>query len=324
MSKNFLAGNGKFRTERGWSLGSIVAVLSLLLFSSNVLLTKAASARVSVNVGYFVSIIVNVIFAAILVASEHLVLHMPFTWNWVSFVKYIVAGSLTTFLGRLTYFIAIDRLGATRASTFQVASPVLTAVLAWIFLREALSPLQDFGIFFAILGLIVITGKLGTKGERHKATDHAAPSTGVRGPNAVWIALLSMTAYGVGNLLRGSAVRAWNDPVFGGLIGACVGLVAFAVTHPAQLARLSEIRKADRQGLLMYSIGGACTILAQISVLIAMRYLPIGVVTLVSMSQPLLVIPLGHFLLRGKDRISWRTGLGGLLTMMGLILAVRP
>jgi hypothetical protein len=48
----------------------------------------------------------------------------------------------------------------------------------------------------------------------------------------------SSLAYAIGNVLRGSAVRSWNEPILGALIGAACGLalqVAFSAGKGAWL-----------------------------------------------------------------------------------------
>lgn len=302
-------------------MGSMIAILSLFLFSFNVLLTKAASSKINVDLGYLISIWMNVVVGLLLVLGEHILWHKGFIWNWRGFFEFVAAGGLTTFLGRLTYFFAIDKLGAGRASTMQVASPVVTVVLAWFLLGEALSPLQTVGCVCSISGLLIISARSGALRQRSSgeaAMGEVKPVVS----NGIWFAVASLAAYGVGNLFRGDAVHNWNDPIFGGFIGALVGLFAYASTHKWSLFRMSEVRQADRRAVLMYSMGGLCTILAQISVLFAMDYLPTGIVTIVSMSQPLLVVPLGHFLLRNTEQFTWRTLMGSSLTLAGLILAV--
>lgn len=313
-------------------MGEVMAFLSLLCFSGNVLLTKAASSRLNVQIGYFASICVNVFIAIVMVVFEHSVLHNPFHWMWRGFIYYVLAGCLTTYVGRLTYFHAIVRLGAAKASTIQVASPVFTVVLAFLTIKEVLSAVEWAGCLCTVLGLFVVTYVPGIfskhrerSDERGIVKDVGSLTRPLNEPSAAKgnaFAFLSMSAYGAGNIFRGEGVRHWNDPVFGGFVGALVGLVAFIVTTPRQVYRLRALKNADRRALLMYCFGGLCTITAQMSVLFAMRYMPIGIVTVISMSQPLIVVPLTYLLFKESGRMTARTIYGSLITLIGLILAV--
>ncbi|GMA64896.1 DMT family transporter [Alicyclobacillus fastidiosus] len=313
-------------------MGEVMAFLSLLCFSCNVLLTKAASSRLNVQLGYFASICVNVFVALAMVCFEHGVLHNPFHWMWRGFIDYVVAGCLTTYIGRLTYFHAIARLGAAKASSIQVASPVFTVVLACLTIREVLSLVEWVGCLCTVLGLFFVTYVPGTFSKRREPASKREIETSVERLNASrdgsrtgkgnTFAFLSLSAYGAGNIFRGEGVRHWNDPVFGGFLGALVGLIAFIMTNPRIVHAVKALKNADKKALLMYCLGGLCTITAQMSVLFAMRYMPIGIVTVISMSQPLIVVPLTYLIFKETGQITRQTIYGSLITLVGLVLVV--
>lgn len=50
----------------------------------------------------------------------------------------------------------------------------------------------------------------------------------------------------------------------------------------------------------------------------AMRYAPVSIVTLISLSTPILVMPLGYFLLQNREGLLPRTVLGSSIILMGI------
>lgn len=47
-------------------MGETLAILALVLFSANTIMTKLASAKLNMNTGFLISVWVNVLFAAVL------------------------------------------------------------------------------------------------------------------------------------------------------------------------------------------------------------------------------------------------------------------
>src|SRR6185295_18187228 len=89
--------------------------------------------------------------------------------------------------------------------------------------------------------------------------------------SGVAIGLLSSAAYGVGNVMRGAAVREWNEPILGALLGALVGIGLHFVIGSGHAGVLRGLRTAHRGGVLMYAISGVLTISAQMVVISAMK-----------------------------------------------------
>src|SRR5579871_638420 len=134
-------------------LGILCAVAALLLFSGNILLTKAAVARLSLNVGFVISVSVNVLFGAVAFGIESLARSAPMRWDAAAFALFLASGVFSTYFGRWFFFEAIARLGPSKASTFQISSPLFTALVAWLFLNEHLSAKVTAAMGAALYGL---------------------------------------------------------------------------------------------------------------------------------------------------------------------------
>ena len=117
-------------------IGELLALAAMAMFASNILVTKTASTRLDVGIGFVISIVVNLAFAAIVFAAELALRDVPLRWNAGGVAMFMLAGACATYLGRWFFFGAIARLGSARASLFHVSSPAFTAIIAWLFLDQ--------------------------------------------------------------------------------------------------------------------------------------------------------------------------------------------
>jgi drug/metabolite transporter (DMT)-like permease len=313
-------------------LGEGLAFAALLMFSANIILTKVASAKLSLDTGFLVAVSVNVAFAALLFAAELALRPDALQWNLVGFFLFLAAGVCSTYLGRFFFFEAIARLGPARASTFQVTSPLFTAVIAWLFLGERLSATSICAIVLTMLGLLLSAASpfAFARGRRARAVAPdgvvAAPATtpsararlGVVLRSGLVLGVGSSAAYAMGNVLRGAAVRHWNEVVLGALLGALAALALQLLFSAGNEGRWRRLRDANRAGLKLYATGGVLTIVAQICMIASMRYIPVAIASLITLCTPLLVFPMSYFLLKNEEGIGGRTLVGAALTLVGI------
>lgn len=318
--------------------GEALALVALLLFSCNIILTKVASARLAMNAGFLVAVTMNIVFSALLLVVELAWRGRPLQWDWIGVLLYALAGAFATYLGRWFFFESIARLGPARASIFQVSSPLFTVIIAWIALGDTLSAAGVGAIVLTLIGLVIVSASpaellrfavRGALPAREK--DAAAGRSEVEGGR--WQALLrsglllgmtSSAAYAIGNVLRGAGSRRWDEPVLGALIGAVTAIaLQLALTRGnAQTWRL--LRGANRSGILLFAVGGAMTITAQMCLISAMGHIAIAVVALITLCTPILVVPMSYFFLKNQEGITARTVVGGVLVLAGIAaLALR-
>jgi drug/metabolite transporter (DMT)-like permease len=308
--------------------GEVLAIGALFFYATNIVLVKVASARLSLNAGYLISVAVNVGFAALLFAAELLLRTLPLDWDWRGFLLFAGAGVFSTYLGRWFNFEAIMRLGPARASTFQVSSPLFAVLMAWLWLGERLPPSTIVAMLVTIAGLLLVSlprGALSRFGVGRRAAGEASGSrnrwTTILHSGAL-LGLASSAAYAVGYVLRGAGIRQWDEAVLGTLLGAMAGMALQLLFGKDTLSTLRGLRTLDRRGVVLFAIGGVLTICAQTSVVVALRYVPVAVVALITLCTPLVVFPLSYFMLRNQEQITIRTLVGGALTLAGIAVLV--
>jgi drug/metabolite transporter (DMT)-like permease len=318
-------------------MGELIAVCSLFMFSVNVIITKAASGRLDLNTGFLISISVNVLFSGLVFLIGWMLGGQPLEFHTLGFFMFVLSGVFSSYLGRYLYFDSIAKLGPSKASTFMVSNPLFTFIISWLFLGEKLHAMELAAMFMVMLGLFIVSYVPARTSGTAAVTavvgsrEHAEPPVNQNGadvPNrkswhaliqpGVLLALMGSVSYAVGNITRGTAVQDWNEPVLGGFLGALTGLILQLLLNRKARTFFSDLRAADSKGVWLYGVSGMLTISAQIGHLAAMHYIPISIATLITNSQPLLVIPLSYFLLKNQEGLSYRTVAGTLLVLLGI------
>ncbi|WP_017728758.1 DMT family transporter [Halalkalibacterium ligniniphilum] len=306
-------------------MGELFAIIALVLFSINIILTKIASGLLNIKVGFLISITVNVLFASLLFIGHLVIRESSFMIHWPAFFLFLLAGFFSTYLGRWLFFETIIKIGPSKASMFQVSNPIFTVIIAGLLLGERLTYTDWISIFLMISGLLTISyvpsqqrhalrKDLVRFANLHSLKDYIMPG--------VWIALLSALSYAVSNILRGVAVQDWNEPILGALLGAIVGLGFHMVFSLKTKNIFTTLKEADRFALKLYCLSGICTISAQIFLISSMFYIPISIANLITLSTPILVTPLSYFLLKNAENITLRTIVGGVLVLIGINVVV--
>jgi drug/metabolite transporter (DMT)-like permease len=315
-------------------MGEFLALLSLTFFASNIIVTKLGISRLNVSLGFFVSTSVNIIFAVCLFAANYTIKGAIEPFHLKAFILFLLSGIFATFLGRWLFFETIERLGPARASAFMASNPLFTLLISWIILGESLSLHQGLGAAAVLMGLFFVN-YVKVRPESPKVFNSADMEVAATMRTGWWVkvnrthltpslffALFSSLSYAIGNILRGTAVQQWNEPILGALLGAVLGLILHMIFSIKMTTVRDQIRKADRRGLILYTISGALTISAQILYIASMKYLPVSIATLLTMSTAILVIPVSYFILKNQEGISWWTVLGAILVLAGISVII--
>ncbi|MFE5430582.1 MULTISPECIES: DMT family transporter [Peribacillus] len=311
-------------------MGEMLALLSMILFSANIILTKLAIARLNLNLGFLISVAVNVLFAFFLFFIQIIFFDAgDLAWHTKGFFLFLIAGFFGTYLGRWFFFETIAKLGPTRASAFQVTNPIFTTIIAWLFLKEQLSSRDLSSILLILFGLLLVSyipqrSKNEIAKKRKVINFQPFPELSFKGlvQSGILVALLSSLAYAIGNVIRGAAILNWDQPILGGALGALLGFVLHVATSKSKRNFWRQFKEADITGVWLYVISGIITISAQISVIASMRYIPISVANLITLSTPILVTPVSYFLFKNQEGITYQTLIGIGLVLSGLVFIV--
>ena len=307
-------------------LGFLLSVGALLLFTVAILVTKVASSRIQLGLGFLIATVVNVAFAGLALLVQLAFRGDAVAWNPAAFWLFVAAGAFSTYLGRWFFYESVVRFGPAKASIFQVSSPLFTALIAWSLLSERLTARVLLGMLFTIAGLMMVAYQPGfLSRSRIGASDIPAAGTTMHSRllgSVFLLGLGSSLAYSIGNVLRGSAVRAWPEPLLGAWLGAVSGLVLHLVFTSGRAGLVARLQGADRKGVWLYVLIGVSTISAQVCVIASMQFIPLSVATLVTLCTPILVFPLSHWLLKSGEQFTPLMLAGSALALSGIFIIV--
>ena len=307
-------------------LGYLLALGALLLFAVSIMVTKVASNRIPLALGFVIATVVNVVFAGLALLVQLAFSNSGLQWNSRAFFLFAAAGVFSTYFGRWFFYESVVRFGPAKASIFQVSSPLFTAFMAWLMMGEKLTALVGFGMLMATGGLILVSYKPGFFDRRQTLE----PAQGGGVPtfsefvmrSAFLLGIGSSFAYAVGNVMRGLAIRSWPEPILGALVGAVFGLILHLGFSPDKTGLWARLRSADRKGAWQYVLIGICNISAQAGIISAMRFIPLSVVTLITLCTPVFVFPASYFLFKTKGEFTVATLLGSVIALLGVAIIV--
>lgn len=295
-------------------MGVTFAFAAMLCFAANILITRYAVARMPVEAGFFVVLATNILFPALLFTVELGVRAAPLSWDWKAAGLFALTGIVGTFMGRRFLFDAVRILGPSRASVFHSTAPAFALVGAWLLADERLGWYEILLMAIVWVGLWFTQPRAGSIGALSPSAARAGLLAG----------LLTVAGFGLGNVLRGLAMRIWEEAVLGAVLSSIAALLC-QVLATRDWNRIGvQFRAADRKAIWLYLCCGIATALGSIFVALAMVRMEIALAALVVHTTPLVIFPISVFLLKNKEELNSRTVLGATLVLMGIgLLAFR-
>lgn len=295
-------------------MGVFFAFLAMLCFASNIMITRSAVARLPVEAGFFIVLVTNIAFPAAIYPFELAAREAPWAWSWKGVALFALGGFIGTFLGRRFLFDAVKILGPSRASVFHSTAPAFALVGAWLLADETL------GFYEIGLMAIVWIGLWFTQ-PRAGSSSSLSPEAMRRG---MFVGLMTVAGFGLGNVVRGLGMRDWPEAVFGTVVSSFAALVCQVIATRDWPRILGQLRGASRQAVLLYTGCGVTTALGAIFAAIAMRHMEIALVVLVVHTTPLVIFPVSVFVLKNREELTPRTVAGALIVLTGIaLLAMR-
>jgi drug/metabolite transporter (DMT)-like permease len=298
-------------------MGVAFALVAMVCFASNILITRYAVTRLPVEAGFFIVLATNILFPALVFPFELAVRAAPWAWNWKGAGLFALGGVIGTFLGRRFLFDAVRMLGPSRASVFHSTAPAFALIGAWLLAGEHLG-LYEIGLMATVwLGLWFTQPRAGS-----------AAGGVVLSPAALRKGLLAglftVAGFGFGNVMRGIGMRSWDEAVLGAVVSSLAALACQVVATRDWAKIAAQLRGADRAALWLYVGCGVTTSLGSIFVASAMKHMEIALAVLIVHTTPLVIFPVSAFILKNREELTPRTLLGALMVLCGIgLLAFR-
>lgn len=289
-------------------MGITYALLAMLCFATNIMITRYAVARLPVEAGFFIVLATNVLFPAAIFAAELAVRAAPYAWDWKGAGLFAIGGVIGTFLGRRFLFDAVRILGPSRASVFHSTAPAFALVAAWLLADEVLGAYEIALMAVVWFGLWLTQPRAGS-------LQALSPEMLRKG---MVVGLLTVAGFGFGNVLRGLAMRVWDEAALGTVVASLAALACQFVVTRNWPGIVAQLRGADRKAVLLYTGCGVFTSLGSIFISLAMTKIEIALAVLVVHTTPIVIFPVSVWLLKNREALNARTVSGAALVLAGI------
>ena len=138
-------------------LAVVLALLAALGFASSGIFARVGLQRVNPSVGVFISLMASFTITMSLAITLNLkeIASLPL----LAFLWIFLLGLINYPLARVLNFTSVSRIGASRSSTIVASAPLVTAILAILFLGERPNVFIVLGTVGIIAGLVLVVSE---------------------------------------------------------------------------------------------------------------------------------------------------------------------
>lgn len=223
----------------------------------------------------------------------------------------ILAGLIGPFLGRLTLYAAIERLGATRGVVVKSLAPLVTLVIAMWVLNESPEELDYLGFLLLGVGIFLVYS------ERLWWPHRLSNSRFVHG---LCLGLIAAVLQGSGHALRKFGLLSGFNPVFAAAIesvsAACILTVVLAAS--GHLTGLVQYYRTYRTPY--FATAGFLSAAGVLLFFVAVSSAPVTDVAAILASEPVLVACLSAVLMPRLERLTWASVAASVVVAAGIVL----
>ena len=276
-------------------MGIFFAFLSAFLFAVNNILIKKGMkiSKDKDDDGVFTTIFLNVIiFAIFFVFYRSFFYTQHVSFSWIGLLYFIFAGLLTNFLGRITFFKGIKRIGPSKAAPIKNSAPIFTVIFAIGILHEKIDTVSWLGILLIIFGICIQGYSMFKQGKN------------TNDKFGLMFSLASSISFGVGQGTRKQGLKYLNDPFAGALIGASVALISFIILAAFRRNLLKMLKLTFLHRNIFYYLGGIATGFATLFFFMGIWFTNVAFVGTIVATDPILTVILSKIFLKGEEKIG--------------------
>ncbi len=297
--------------------GELIAISTVLCWTISVQFFESASKKVGATPVNIIRLTTALSLFSILMLIKHGTI-LPFHFPARAWIYLGLSGMVGFFMGDICLFKALVEIGPRVAMLIFSLSAPMAALLEWLFLGQAYTPLQWTGIFVTITGVgIVILEK--------KSSNKTSESLNIRkiSLKGVLFAFGGMMGQAVGYLLSktGMQIEQGYLDAFGATqIRAFIAFICFIILFSVT-RKWNNVQQAikNRRAVTFTVIGSAIGPFLGVSLsLLVLHYLSAGVASTFLSLVPVFIIPFSIFI--HKEYVSMRAGAGALIAVFGIYL----
>ena len=225
----------------------------------------------------------------------------------IAILIFAATGVVGAYLGRTLFVRSVAQIGASRAQSLNNSSPLVTVLLAGLFLGEQLTPAVLGGVALIVSGVFFIT-KVEPQ-ERQSSVNRTLTLTSI----------LATICYGIVPVMKKLGTDAGGSPVLGALVMHATGLILL-LTLGSLLKINLKWQKVPAGSSFCFVAAGALQGVGSILTLKALAYAPASVVAPIWNAQPIVSFFLARSLLKGIEVVTIRDGMAAVMVVAGVIV----
>jgi drug/metabolite transporter (DMT)-like permease len=233
----------------------------------------------------------------------------PVSVGWMA-----LSGIMGLSVGDFFYFKALGFLGPRRTLQILTAVPIVSALGAWLFLREILSA-------FAVAGITLTVGAILAVNWFDKK-EAATAEPGRFSTTGIWFAVLGTACQGAGAVLMRQAYHSAGEL---NTIAATAIRISAAATVLVLLALFTgKIRGSVKAVPSRHAFGRLAAgtalgpVLGMLFYVASLKFAPAGIASTMSSLSPVLIIPITAW--RYKTRLNWKAMVAMAVAIAGVVL----
>lgn len=291
----------------------LIAGLTVAAFSAaNSLIVRWIGARIpSITLNAWRCTVAALIFLPLWWLSNSTVIPTAHALLWIG-----LSVLFTIVLGDTSFFLAIKKIGVSKAMPIAKTYPVFTVLLSWVVLHEPLGLLKMIGVALAVGGTALMSRRAPSATEGTTAIDADVRQSARDHRNGFLIAIGTALAWALGAVILKISLTS-ADVVTVSLFKTIIAGVMLAslsarVDHvPVQAVLL------DRTKLLLAGATGVTLAGAALFLVYSTSLVGAGAAAVYSGLAPLFAVPLGVLIF--KERMSVAAAIGCSLAIGGII-----
>ena len=282
-----------------------MALLSALMFALTFVFVRVGVKSASTTTALWLTLFVNVVF---LWGWSLLVYGWQFE-QWWECRYFFLSGVFAPLLGRLFQFQGMAKLGANITTPLTLTHPVISVVLAILFLGEEVTNLGLLGALMVVLGSVVV----GAQGGQN-------PTRSLQNVSRIYLLLplVASLSYGISIVFRKIGIDIGSDAVTAAAV-TCTSSWFFSTLYVLFTGAVGEIH-CSRRELGFFVLAGIFSSLGPVLLYAALQFEGLVVIAPLAATTPLFVLLVSYVLIRADEIFTPQVVAGTVATVAGVIL----
>lgn len=289
-------------------IGELAALTTSFLWSGTSFAFTSASRRI----GGFQLNINRLLLATVFLFLTITLFNFPLNLSSTQIFNLVVSGIIGLVLGDTFLFKAFQNIGARLGMLIMASSPVISAILAFIFLKEQLSVLGIIGMIITLSGIaLVILERSNSSGEKISVNTMGILFGFLGALGQAGGLIFAKFAFQEGEI--NGFVATFTRISSSALIILILGILTKRYHNP--ITTYSNDRKALTSTLVGTILGPFLGITFS---LIAIANTKVGIAATLMSLMPIIMLPIVRYYY--KEKLSWRAIIGAIIAVVGVAL----